>query len=130
MPNKIIAFTLLLALLRVGVYGQTAAKRHAITEEQAIAMVMRLPEVRESNAYILKHSRDKRKLFAMTYGEPTAREPYWWIAVGEDNGMCFVTHFGFYVAVKSGRIYYVDTLNGRQLDLRTWRKARRTNKLL
>ncbi len=33
-------------------------------------------------------------------------KPYWWVAVGEDNGMSFVTHYGFLVYIRSGKIFY------------------------
>ena len=86
--------------------------------------VMRLPEVKESNAYIRQHTKDKRKLFPIIYGEPTRERPFWWVAVGEDNGMSFVTYFGFFVYVKSGEILYYDTLKDTAIDLRSWRKSR------
>ncbi len=122
MPGKYLLLTIALPILTLSVFGQPTARRHVITKDEAIDMVMRLPEVRESNAYILKHSRDKRKLFSMIYGEPTKEQPYWWVAVGEDNGMCFVTHYGFLVSIRSGKIFYIDALQGTHIDLLTWRR--------
>jgi len=112
----------LFAILSISVCGQITSARQVITKDVAIDMVMRLPEVREANAYVLRHSKDKRKLFPLIYGEPTKQQPYWWVAVGEDNGMSFVTHFGFLVYVKGGKIFYYDTIEGKSIDLRTWRK--------
>ncbi|HEY4285958.1 MAG TPA: hypothetical protein VGN00_02555 [Puia sp.] len=108
-----------LAFCSLECYGQKAPRSRGITEKAAIDMVMRLPEVKESNAYIRKHSKDKRPLFAMIYGEPTKEQPYWWVVVGEDNGMSFVTHFGFFVYVKTGRIKYFDTMEGKSSGLET-----------
>src|ERR1700722_20238823 len=112
MTKRIALFILIVSVTALSAAGQASIKRHFITRDEAIDMVIRLPEVKESNRYILTHSKDKRKLFAMIYGEPTRKNPYWWVAVGEDNGMCFVTHYGFLVYIKSGKIFYVDTLNG------------------
>ncbi len=93
---------ILLSSVSLAAFGQKTPAIHRITEEEAIDRVMSLPEVRESNAYIRRHTKDKRKLFPMTYGEPSKEHPYWWIAVGGDKRMAFVTHFGFFVYVKTG----------------------------
>lgn len=122
MGIRIRMFASVLLMLSIGVRGQKRSAHHAITKDEAIDMVMRLPEVKDANAYVLHHSKDKRKLFPMIYGEPTNKQPYWWVAVGEDNGMSFVTHFGFLVYIKSGKIFYYDTIEGMSIDLRTWRK--------
>ena len=124
MVIKTLLFVCILPLLTPQARGQTAGEKHVLTEAMAVEKVMRLPEVGKANAYILHHSTDKRKLFAMIYGEPTRQQPYYWVAVGEDNGMCFVTHFGFHVYIRTGKIWYIDTLNGTEIDLRTWRKSR------
>lgn len=113
----------LLSCISLIAFGQKTPSIHRITEEDAIDRVMSLPEVRESNAYIRRHTKDKRKLFPMTYGEPNKEHPYWWIAVGEDNGMAFVTHFGFFVYVKTGGIRYVDPIEGKSISLQAWRKG-------
>ena len=103
-------------------FDQQPHPSYRITEKEAVDKVMNLPEVRESNAYISRHSKDKRKLFSMTYGEPGNDQPYWWIAVGEDNGMAFITHFGFFVDVRTGKIRYFDTIEGKSISLQAWRK--------
>jgi hypothetical protein len=45
--------------------------------EEAVDMVMSLPEVGKSDAYIHRHTKGKRKLFAMTYGEPSKDRQYY-----------------------------------------------------
>jgi len=122
MAKLIASLTILLSFAIATAVGQQTARNHKVTEKEAIGRVMRLPEVKESQAYIRKHSKDKRPLFAMIYGEPSKEQPYWWVAVGEDNGMCFVTHFGFFVDVKTARIWYYDTLEGKTVGLQAWRK--------
>jgi hypothetical protein len=123
MPKQLIFFAAIMLFLCLGTNGQKVSKDHTITQDEAIEMVMRLPEVKESVAYVRKHSKDKRLLFAMIYGEPSKEQPYWWVVVGEDNGMSFVTHVGFFVYVKTGRIMYLDTLEGKSISLRAWRKS-------
>ena len=123
MPKQLILIAVIILLLCLGASGQKASTGHGITKGEAIEMVMRLPEVKESVAYVRKHSKDKRLLFAMIYGEPSKEQPYWWVVVGEDNGMSFVTHFGFFVYVKTGKIMYFDTLEGKSISLQAWRKS-------
>lgn len=101
-----------------------ASKGYFITEKFAMDTAMHLPEVKESNDYIRRYSSDKRLLFPMLYGEPDSLHPYYWVAVGEDNGVCFVTHFTFYVYANSGRIVYSDPVEEVSVDLESWRKNR------
>jgi hypothetical protein len=125
MPSKDLLLAVVFPIFTLVVHAQTVPARHPITKDEAAAMVMRLPEVRASKTYMLTHGKDRRKLFPMIYGEPTKEKPYWWVAVGEDNGMSFVTHYGFLVYIRSGKIFYYDTLAGKHVDLQTWRRNRR-----
>ena len=57
--------------------------------------------------------------------EETPKQPdqnYYWIKVGEDNGINLVTHFNFYVYPDSMRIMYYDTANDSEVTLEKWRK--------
>jgi hypothetical protein len=83
---------------------------------------MQIPEIKEDNAYIKHTTHGKRVLFPMIYGDPDKEHPYYWVVVGENNGMCFVTHFTFYVYQKSGKILFYDRFNEKAMDLPTWRK--------
>ena len=113
---------LFLSAFSLTALGQQAPG-HRISEKEAVDRIMHLPEVRESEAYFRRQTKNKRKLFVMTYGEPDKDHPYWWIAVGEDNGMSFVTHLGFFVDVRTGQVRYLDTLEGKSISLRAWRKS-------
>jgi hypothetical protein len=97
--------------------------KYFISGDFALDTVMRLPEIIDENDYIQRKTKEKRKLFPLLYGEPDKDHPYYWVAVGEDNGMSFVTHFGFHVDATSGTIHYYDALTGEVLDLRSWRKT-------
>ena len=122
MTKKMFLLAIVVPLFSLLAVGQKAIPRHAITEDEAMDMVMRIPEVKKSCAYFEKKTHGERHLYPLVYGEPDSTHRYYWIAVGEDNGMSFVTHFGFFVYIKTGKIFYYDTLNGAEIDLRTWRK--------
>jgi|SRR6185437_7851726 len=101
--------------------GHPGAKRR-ISESFAVDTVLQLPEVRTADAYVRRATKGKRHLFSMVYGEPDKEHPYYWVAVGEDNGMSFVTHFGFQVYINGGEILYLDNDTGNAIDLMTWRR--------
>jgi|GEM_PF-1408399 len=101
----------------------------AITRDYALDTVLRLPEVQKADAYVRRVTKEKRHLFSMLYGEPDREHPYFWVVVGEDNGMSFVTHFGFYVYTKSRKILYLDNFTGQAIDLETWRHSRHKKRI-
>jgi hypothetical protein len=119
---------------RITVHGKTQidslsiqSGKYFISADFALDTVMRLPEIIEDNDYIQRKTIEKRKLFPLIYGEPDKEHPYYWVAVGEDNGMSFVTHFGFQVGATSGTVKYFDAFTGEVLDLRSRRKTLRKN---
>jgi len=81
-----------------------------------------LPEIREDDAYVRKTTKGERHLFSMIYGEPDSLHPYYWVVVGEDNGMSFVTHFTFYVYTNGRQILYHDNFSDSTIDLSVWRR--------
>ena len=101
--------------------GHAVQKRH-ITESFAMDTVLGLPEIKEDDLYIRRATKGKRHLFSMIYGEPDTQHPYYTVAVGEDNGMAFVTHFIFYVYTNGRKILYHDNFSDSTIDLRTWRR--------
>jgi hypothetical protein len=103
------------------------SEKYFISGDFALDTVMRLPEIVEDNNYIQRKTKEKRKLFPLIYGEPDKEHPYYWVAVGEDNGMSFVTHFSFRVNATSGTVKYYDAFTGQVLDLWRWRKTLRKN---
>jgi hypothetical protein len=58
--------------------GQKSVPIHPLSKADAIKIVMRLPEVKEARYYMLRHGKDRRKMFPMTYGEPDRQHPYYW----------------------------------------------------
>lgn len=114
---------LMVLLACLAAQAHSTPSTHHVTKKEAVDKVMSLPEVRESAADFRQKTKNKRKLFHLTYGEPDKDHPYWWIVVGEDNGMCFVTHLGFYVNARTGKIRYVETLEGKSISLKAWRES-------
>jgi hypothetical protein len=96
--------------------GHGVRKRH-ITESYAMDTVLGLSEIREDDAYVRKTTKGERHLFSMIYGEPDSLHPYYWVVVGEDNGMSFVTHFTFYVYTNGRQILYHDNFSDSTIDL-------------
>ena len=99
-----------------------AVHKRDITESYAMDTVLGLPEIREADAYMRRATKGKRHLFSMIYGDPDSQHPYYWVVVGEDNGMSFVTRFTFYVYKNGRKILYHDNFNDSTIDLRTWRR--------
>ena len=121
---KIILFAVILPL---SVNAQRPNVRHPVhkqhmTAELAIDTILRLPEIKENDAYIRRVTTGKRHLFGMIYGEPDSLNPYYWVVIGEDNGMSFVTHFTFYVYSNGRKILYHDNFSDSTTDLRNWRR--------
>ena len=101
--------------------GHPVKKRH-MTESYAIDTILRLPEIREDDAFIRKTTKGKRHLFGVIYGKPDSLRPYYWVAIGEDNGMSFVTHFTFFVYTNGRKILYHDNFTDSTIDLSDWRR--------
>ena len=97
--------------------------KYFISGDFALDTVMQLPEIVEDNEYVQRKTNKKRHLFPLIYAEPDKEHPYYWVAVGEDNGMAFVTHFGFQVDATSGTIRYYDAVTGKATSLSSWRKT-------
>ncbi|HVS94847.1 MAG TPA: hypothetical protein VHE54_00125, partial [Puia sp.] len=74
------------------------------------------------DAYIRKETKGKRHLFGMVYSKPDSLRPYYWVAIGEDNGMNFVPHFFFYVYLNGRKIMNYDIFNDTAVDLSLWRR--------
>ena len=106
--------------------GHSVSKRH-ITSSFAIDTVLGLLEIRQYDAYIRRVTKGNRHLIGMIDGEPDSLHPYYWVKIGEDNGMSFVTHFTFFVYINGKQILYHDNVCDSTIDLKLWRaKYRKT----
>jgi len=102
--------------------NDTNTKSTAI-ENKIYDLVFALPEVKDRADYIERQSNGTRHLRTWIYQTPKETQgKYYWVKVGEENGMNFVSHFNFYVYQENFEIKYFDTENDTIISLDTWRK--------
>jgi hypothetical protein len=90
-------------------------------EKIILGLVGNLPEVMQSDKYIRAKTKQKRYLETYIEREPTKDDPYYYLAVAENNGMNMVSHFKFAVNAKSHAICYYDVLSDKRIPLKYWR---------
>jgi hypothetical protein len=110
-----------------------AAAPEEDTAALALAMdaVAALPEVQQWGIFLEQQTQGERHMKFWAWGAPKPDAPYYWIKVGEDNGMSLVAQFNFFVYPESGRIMYYDVVEGEPITLEAWRakeKAADTSK--
>lgn len=117
---KIMLLAVILPVLSVNAQtskpGHHPGRKQVVTEKYALDTVMRIPEIKQDDLYIRKTNKGIRHLFSMIYGEPYQHQ-YYWVVVGEDNGMSFVTHFTFFVYTNGRKILYHDNFTDSTIDL-------------
>lgn len=99
-------------------------KSFSAIENKIIDTIMKLPEVEKREQYVRKQTNGKRHLQFSILDKPTKEKPYYWVTVMEDNGVTYYTHFNFFVYPKTFLIKYLDNVNGKVVDLKTWRKSK------
>lgn len=92
-------------------------------DDKIIDKVFTLPEVKERAEYIKNETDGKRNLKIWIAARPDETDGYFWVKVGEDNGMSLVTHFDFYVYPETMEIFFYDVLTDSQMSLTEWRKS-------
>jgi hypothetical protein len=94
-------------------------------KEKVTDTIFKLPEVKERAKYIEQKTKGKRHLMIWIADTPNLPvRKYYWVKVGEDNGMSLVTHFNFFVYFDSMRIMYLDVIHGTEINLDAWRRNR------
>ncbi len=102
-----------------------ALTKEAVALEQTIIDTIRnLDEVKKRAAYVQAQTAGKRKLQYIIWEKPHGKTSYYWIAVTEDNGDAYYTHFNFYLYPKSFHIKYLDPVSGDAITLAQWRKMK------
>jgi hypothetical protein len=83
--------------------------------------LFKIPQVIAQSKYMEKETKGERRLKIWIGSKPSAADNYYWMKVGEDNGMSLVTHFNFHVyPTESMRIMYYDETEDRELTLQEW----------
>ena len=91
-------------------------------EIKILDTISHLREVKQRNAYVIKHSKHQRQLKYIIWSKPSNSEPFYWVKVVEDNGIADYTHFNFFVYPYTLTIKYFDTNDDKEIDLKTWRR--------
>jgi len=113
-----------------GISGQSNSKNdYCSTEESIVDIIWNLKEVQKRNKYVIKKSNGKRKLTILIYKKPEETEKeYYWLKVVEDNGSNFYSHYNFFVYPKHMKVVYFDTVNNKEIELKTWQNQLTKNK--
>ncbi len=91
--------------------------------DKLLNQIWELPKVQERSEYVQKETKGERKLKIEIQQEPTKADPYYWVKVGEDNGMSFVSHFLFAIDPNTNEIFYYDSLTGEKMTVEEWGKV-------
>jgi hypothetical protein len=119
--KNIIILIAFYSLTQYQLFGQ--ASIDSLTETSVIDTIWKLEEVIERNDYLLKETLGKRKISVLIYKKTDeTKKGYYWLKVGEDNGVSFVSHYNFFVYPNTMKVLYYDTVNDLELELDKWRK--------
>lgn len=110
--------------------AKAQVKADSVLESKILDIVLSLPEVRQANAYVVKHSRHKRHLFDYMGSLPDKKDGDYQVLVAEDNGYIYHTHFIFLVNGKTFAIKFSDTVTGEDIPLEALRKNKKRHKIL
>ena len=91
-------------------------------ENKIIDTIFKLKEIKDRQKYIEHQTKGVRHLQIWIADKPNLTTKYYWIQVGEDNGLNFVTHFNFDVYPDSMRIMFFDKQDDKEVTLMDWRK--------
>ncbi len=94
-----------------------------IIDEKIDSLILAIPEVKERAEYIEKQTMGERHLRIWIYQTPKDnKEKYYWVKVGENNDIEFVTHFNFFIYPDNLEIKYFDTVEDSIKNLDDFRK--------
>ena len=94
------------------------------TLDELLERIWELPKVKERAEYVQKETNGERKLKLKVQQKPTKEDPYYWVKVGEDNGMNFVSHYQFAIDPATSEIFYYDDLTGEKMPVEEWTKMK------
>jgi hypothetical protein len=101
--------------------NDSISKKDEILEEKICDMTFELKEVKDFKK--LLKEKNSRNLYMWFVDTPTDnKEGYYWLKVGEDNGMSFVTNFHFHYYPKTKKLLHYDTAQDKEETIKEWRK--------
>ncbi|MGB0930013.1 MAG: hypothetical protein ACPGVB_04515 [Chitinophagales bacterium] len=101
---------------------ETQPKKSANTLTELLDQIWELPKVKQRSEYVRTETKGERKLKLKIQQKPTQEDPYYWVKVGEDNGLNFVSHFLFALDPNTSEIFYYDGLTGEKITVEEWEK--------
>lgn len=110
--------------------AKSQVNHDSVLESKIMDLILSLPEVKQANAYVVKHSHGKRHLFDYIHMRPDNKDGDYWVKVCEDNGGSYATHFNFIVNGKTFAIKYMDTMTSEEVPLEVIRKDKKRHKIL
>lgn len=103
------------------------AQNNAI-EEKILDTICKLKEVKQRAIYIEKVTNDTRHLSIVVFDTPSKGAQYYWVKAWEDNGISYYTHFNFFVYLNPFEIKFYDTMDGKVISLKEWRRQLKKKK--
>jgi hypothetical protein len=110
--------------------AQARVKPDFALESKVMDLILFLPEVRQADAYVIKHSHHKRRLQVYINECPEKKGGDYRVMVAEDNGYTYHTHFIFLVNSKTLTIKYSDVVTGEDMPLEVLRKNKKRHEVL
>jgi len=95
-----------------------------ISEDFVKKSILSIEEVKQKNRNLDAVTKSKNHLFARIF-KPTADEKCYYVQVGYDNKIRFVTCFNFYINPATKEIRMEDVLSGDRVTITEWRKRQR-----
>jgi hypothetical protein len=121
---------LFLLLLMPQLKAEARVKQDSVLESKILDLILSLPEVKQANLYVMKHTNNKRHLFDYINDQPAKKGGDYTVMVAEDNGSTYHTHFIFLVNSKTLKIKYSDVITGEDIPLEVLRRDKKRHKIL
>jgi hypothetical protein len=95
-----------------------------IIENRALDSVFKVAEVQKLSNFIDSLSNHTRGVAMITRQKPEGQRNYYWIQVGDNNGLSFQPTYNFYVYPDNFEIKFLNTMKDDSLmTLTEWRKS-------
>ncbi|MGB1242927.1 MAG: hypothetical protein ACPG49_10425 [Chitinophagales bacterium] len=100
----------------------TAIPKDTIDIEPLLDKIWDLQKIQKRAEYVKEQTNGERALKLRILEEPNEISSFYWIKVGEDNGMNFVSHFQFAINPSTKEVFYFDELSGEKVPVEEWEK--------
>ncbi|MFK7905868.1 MAG: hypothetical protein AB8B69_12115 [Chitinophagales bacterium] len=101
----------------------TAAPKDTTDIQPLLDQIWDLQKIKDRAEYVKKETNGERALKLRILEQPNEISPFYWIKVGEDNGMNFVSHFQFAIKPQTKEVFYFDEISGEKVPIEVWAKV-------